>query len=238
MVATDATIDSFVQNSMAFLRKNNFDGIDIDDWSHPAFCESPDRCSPPGDAERFKVLLEKFRNAIESENVLPEDKMIISSMAGHKKNQIYKANDETSTTSAPLQGTAALISNVTASFSPTSNSTETISFMANSTELSLVPIEASDLKIEIWAPVVAVFLLAVIIALIVWRVKRANEKVTKNSVRSDRKTSRKANIGRNRSYMSDYENYGSVMDSYTAYEDEYDTPYVEDEEHYAEYKKP
>ena len=215
MVATDATIDSFVQNSMAYIRKNNFDGIDID-WSWPGFCGSADRCSPPGDAERFKVLLEKFRNAIESENVIPADKMIISSLAGHKKSQIYKANDDTNTTSALFQGTAATISNVTATFSLPSNSTEIIGFIANSTEVSLVPIEASDLKVEIWAPVLAVTFLAVIIILIVWRVKRANVKVTNTSVRFD---------------DTDYENYGG---SYEAYDD----GYVEYDEHYAEYKEP
>ena len=88
MVATDANIDSFVQNSMAFIRKYNFDGIDIG-WLSPASCPTSEDCSPPSDAERFKVLLEKFRSAIESENVLPADKMIISSMAWGGKNNIH-----------------------------------------------------------------------------------------------------------------------------------------------------
>ena len=213
MVATDATIDSFVQNSMAYIRKNNFDGIDIDNWSH-FFCESPDRCSPPGDAERFKVLLEKFRNAIDSENVIPADKMIISSLAGHKKSQIYKANDDTNTTSAFFQGTSATISNVNATFSLPSNSTEIIAFIANSTEVSLVPIEASDLKVEIWAPVLAFILLAVII-LIVWRFKRANAKVTKNTVRPDRKERDESD--------TDYENYGN---DFQLDESNYSQPYT------------
>ena len=42
MVSTDANIDSFVQNSTSYIRKHNFDGIDID-WQFPAFCESEDR---------------------------------------------------------------------------------------------------------------------------------------------------------------------------------------------------
>ena len=190
MVATDATIDSFVQNSMAFIRKNNFDGINIA-WDFQAFCETPEQCSLPS---RFKVLLEKFRSAIESENVLPADKMIISSQAGPRKSQIYKANGETSTTS-----------------------TATLS----STEIFVVPEEASDLKIEIWAPVLAVIFLAVLTTLIIWRAKRANAKITQNCMRSDRNT-RDPNLD-----DTGYENY-------------YNQPYTANEEyegHYAEYKK-
>ena len=196
MVATNATIDSFVQNSMAF----NILWPAIS-WQYPASCDSPDQCSPPGDAERFKVLLEKFRSAIESENVLPADKMIISSKAGYEKFRIYKANGETSapstatlssiTSSAPLQDPAATTSN------------ETIFFEANSTKISVVPKQASDLKVEIWAPVVAVVFLLIIIILMIWRVKRANAKVTQNSVRSDRKP-RNLNVD-----DTDYEKYGN-----------------------------
>ena len=238
MVATDANIDSFVQNSMAYIRKHNFDGIDID-WQFPGACESEDRCSPVTDAGRFRVLLEKFRNAIESENVPSEDKMIISSTAGPKKNQIYKANDDTSSTSALLQGTAAIISDVNATFSLTSNSTETVSVIANST-VSVVSKKTSDLKVEIWAPVLAFIFLAVIITLIVRCVKRATAKVTNHSVRSDRKA-------RDSDVDTVYENYASsdngnsikhgesyYSQPYTAY----DAGYAEYGDHYAEYKKP
>ena len=206
MVAADATIDSFVQNSMAFIRKNNFDGIDIC-GDFQAFCETPEQCSLPS---RFKVLLEKFRSAIESENVLPAHKMIISSSAGPRKSQIYKANDDTSTTStailnsittsAPLQDPAATASN------------ESTFFVANSTEISVVHKEASDLKIEIWAPVLAVIFLAVMTTLIIWRIKRTNAKVTQNSVRSDRNAN-DPNLD-----DTDYENYGSPYTPYTAYD--------------------
>ena len=231
MVATDANIDSFVQNSMAFIRKYNFDGIDIG-WlslalDGPASCPSPENCSPPSDAERFKVLLEKFRSAIESENVLPADKMIISSMAGTRKNQIYKVNDDTSTIST------AELNSITSSISlqdlTAMNSNETTFFDANSTKVSPMPNESSDLKVEIWAPVLA-FILLVVIVLIVWRVKRANAKVTKNSVRSDRKA-HDENLD-----DTAYENYGNDIQfeesnysqPYTAYDG-----YEEYEGHYA-----
>ena len=68
MVSTNSSIDSFVNHSMIYIRENEFDGIDID-WQFPAFCEDKVKCSPVSDAARFKVLLEKFRAAIESENV-------------------------------------------------------------------------------------------------------------------------------------------------------------------------
>ena len=96
MVSTNSSIDLFVSNSMEYIRKYKFDGIDID-WEFPAFCENRDNCSLASDAVRFKVLLEKFRAAIDSENVSSANKMIISSSAGHKKNQIYGASTTAST---------------------------------------------------------------------------------------------------------------------------------------------
>ena len=94
---------------------------------------------------------------------------------------------------------------------------------------------ASDLKIEIWAPVLAVIFIAGMTTLIIWRVKRANAKVTKNSVRSD--PNARENLD-----DTDYENYGSNIhhresnysQPYATYDDEYE----EYGDQYAEYKKP
>ena len=44
MVADDGGIDSFVRNSMKYVRQNGFDGIDLD-WEYPAYCPSPERLS-------------------------------------------------------------------------------------------------------------------------------------------------------------------------------------------------
>ena len=99
MVSTNSSIDSFVYHSMIYIRENKFDGIDID-WQFPAFCEDVNKCSPVSDAARFKVLLEKFRAAIESENVTSADKMIFSSSAGHRKNQIYRISTSTTTSTS------------------------------------------------------------------------------------------------------------------------------------------
>ena len=251
MVATDATIDSFIQSSMDFIRQHNFDGIDID-WQFPAFCESPDRCSPVSDAARFKVLLEKFRDAIESENVSPADKMIISSSAGHKKNQIYETSITTTMTSmvepAPPSNiifeileepTAPSISAVVTAVPSISNTSST-PIVSNTTTVSVVPNESPDLKIEIWAPIIGGILL-IAIGLIVWRIRRVNERITDNRMRSDRKA-------RDPDADTIYENYASsdncnniqrnqesyYSQLYTAYDDEY----TEYKEPYAEYKKP
>lgn len=107
MVSTNSSIDSFVNHSMIYIRENEFDGIDID-WQFPAFCEDVNKCSPVGDAARFKVLLEKFRAAIESENVTSADKMIISSSAGHRKDQIYRVSTSTSTSTSTTISTSTL----------------------------------------------------------------------------------------------------------------------------------
>ena len=158
----------------------------------------------------------------------------IRSKAGYEKFRIYKANGETSasstatlnsiTSSAPLQDPAATTSN------------ETIFFEANSTKISVVPKQASDLKVEIWAPVVAVVFLLIIIILVIWRVKRANAKVTQNSVRSDRKP-RNLNVD-----DTDYEKYGNNVQrresNYSQLYTAYDDGYVEYGERYAEYEIP
>ena len=77
--------------------------------------------------------------------------------------------------------------------------------------------------------------IAVMTILIICRVKRANAKITQNSVRSDRKA-RDQNLDH-----TDYENEGNNIQRgesnysqpYTAYDDGYE----EYEGHYAEYKK-
>ena len=169
MTSKNASIDSFIANSMEYIRTHRFDGIDLD-WNFPAFCEGPDRCSPPRDALRFKILLERFRAAIESENVPLAKKFIISSSAGPKQNQIYGTT--ASTTTPPATTTTKLAA--TAISSVTTALANGIHISTNITE---TPDQMTDLKIEIWSPIVAVVALALIIFLIVYSPKRKNAKI-------------------------------------------------------------
>ena len=51
MVSTDANIHDFAKDAIQFLRKNGFDGIDLD-WEYPAFGGGP-----PGDRDRYVQLV-------------------------------------------------------------------------------------------------------------------------------------------------------------------------------------
>ena len=86
MVSSDAGINSFVRNSMQYVRENGFDGIDLD-WEYPAKCSV--NCSPEGDAARFRTLCERFRSEIDAENVSSANRLLITAAVGIGKDKIY-----------------------------------------------------------------------------------------------------------------------------------------------------
>ncbi|KAK6472078.1 acidic mammalian chitinase-like [Huso huso] len=61
MVASSGTRKIFIDSVIDFLRKYEFDGLDID-WEYPA-----NRGSPPQDKQLYSVLLEEMRAAFENE---------------------------------------------------------------------------------------------------------------------------------------------------------------------------
>ena len=87
MVADDTGIDSFVRNSMKYVRQHGFDGIDLD-WEYSAFCPSQRRCSPESDAVRFRLLCEKFRTEIDIEDVSPDRKMLFTGAVSVGKDKV------------------------------------------------------------------------------------------------------------------------------------------------------
>lgn len=61
MVATYATRKTFIDDAIIYLRRRNFDGLDID-WEYPA-----NRGSPPEDKPRYTALIREVRIAFEEE---------------------------------------------------------------------------------------------------------------------------------------------------------------------------
>ncbi|BFZ03593.1 hypothetical protein BsWGS_06632 [Bradybaena similaris] len=61
LVQTAQSRSTFSRNTIAFLRKRNFDGLDMD-WEYPAA-----RGSSPGDKQKFQLLMEELMRAFKEE---------------------------------------------------------------------------------------------------------------------------------------------------------------------------
>ena len=57
VVASEANMKKFVDQSIAFMRENGFDGLDMD-WEYPGVAS---RGSKPGHKHAFTVLIQKLR---------------------------------------------------------------------------------------------------------------------------------------------------------------------------------
>ena len=81
MVSENSSIESFVNNSLLFIRENGFDGIDLN-WMYPDECSNQQSCSPDTNVARYRILLERFRQTIDAQNDDSGDELLISATVG------------------------------------------------------------------------------------------------------------------------------------------------------------
>ncbi|GAB1609321.1 chitotriosidase-1-like [Argonauta hians] len=88
MVKTRATRQSFIKDAVNFLRKYNFDGLDLD-WEYPAT-----RGSPPQDKHRFSKLVQELRYWFGKEAVRSgRNRLLISAAVGCSPEKIDLSYD-------------------------------------------------------------------------------------------------------------------------------------------------
>lgn len=89
VVASPANMKKFIDQSIAFMRKNGFDGLDMD-WEYPGV--GGDRGSKPEHKHAFTVLIQKLRAAFEAEAASSgKERLLLTAAVGCGKNTIDAA---------------------------------------------------------------------------------------------------------------------------------------------------
>ena len=88
MVKNDKNIDKFVSSTIKYLRKWNFDGLDLD-FEYPGI---EWRGSPPEDKQGFTKLCQMLREAFEDEAAeTGNERLLLTAATAGAKNTIDKA---------------------------------------------------------------------------------------------------------------------------------------------------
>ena len=79
---------SFVESAVAFLKDNNFDGLDLD-WEYPTCWQVDCSAGPSSDKESFTAWVKELREAMDAE----DDKLMLTAAVSPSSDVIRKAYD-------------------------------------------------------------------------------------------------------------------------------------------------